>query len=71
LKNIPFTIQIQPSLDFFRQNYQQKLPNSLQDESSQKVIYSDSLRLDSLTPSPVTLPQLTNDTNGKSTLTLK
>jgi Na+/H+ antiporter NhaC len=71
LKNIPYTIRIQPSLDFFRQNYQQKLPIVLLDKSSQKVIYSDSLQLDSLTPLPVTLSQLTNDSIGKLVVTLQ
>jgi Na+/H+ antiporter NhaC len=71
LKNIPFTIKVQPSLDFFRQNYQRKLPIILMDGASQKIIYSDSLQIDSLSAFPLTLSQLTNDASGKSILTFQ
>lgn len=71
LKKIPFEIKIQPEMNFYRQNFQKTLSLVVTDNFSQKVIYSDSIRIDSLSTFPLSLPYLANDKIGETNLTIQ
>lgn len=71
LKNIPFEIKIQPEMDFYRENFQKTLPLLITDDFSQRIVYSDSIRNDSLSTFPLSLSRLTNDKIGETNLTIR